>query len=203
MKKIDSHSISVSNELLKGIVYCTIDMLGNDEFQKSIEEENDILSLFAGHQFDWFSLSTYLKLVMEKYGKNTSRGLSQRIGMAFFHYIRRNFPTQILTESPEARMLPFNERVKADFDKIFHGLQTEMKFQSEISGQKKEWIIELRFSFSDFVGDDNLVSFLFKGMFQEYFEWLDCHYCYRINFVNIVEDKYRLIRFSISYSLLE
>jgi hypothetical protein len=201
MNKPLSSSRCNSNKISLGLCYSAIDVVGQHEFESNFPNDESLKSFLEEDGIDIDALDIFLSRILEKYGKLTASGISQRIGMVFFHYLRRKYPGEVLHEDMDFKLKLFHERVNLDFTVFFHWLQEELGFISKISKQDKSWIIEL--NYHSLNHQDSYSAYFFKGILQELFEWLDCHYRYQISMAEIFQDAHHLIRYEVAYSPLE
>jgi len=189
------------NKIAPGLMYAAIDILGKDEIERNLKSGSFMSKFLKARDFDISDLDGFLKMTLDNYDPVSACGFSQRMGMVFFHYLRRTSANDRLHIEADFKLKSFNEQVEVYFSRFFQFLQKEMKFQAGIFRLQKSWSIELKF-FSKGAGH-SLAAFFFKGVLQELFEWLDCHYRYQIDFLEKVQDNFSQIRYTVEKVQLE
>lgn len=190
-------NLKVVNKISEALLYSTIDILGQQVFEEKLKADGTLSVLFSVPIFTMADLLKLLTRLLHDYHPVAAQGFSQRIGKECFHYLRRTRSDEIMNNSLEFRLLPFHQRVDNSLELFFQWLKKELNLTFSISRQKTFWQIQLA---TPVVNRDHaLISNFFKGILLEFFDWMDCHYRYTVNFSDTTKDALRLLCFVVTY----
>lgn len=189
------------NQISQGLCYSAIDLLGRDDFESNMPPDGFLKSFLRKNFIDSRDLNSFFNHLLGKYEKDTANGISQRMGMVFFHYLRRKFRGEVLYEDLDFKLKLFHERVMLDFKIFFNWLRKKIELNPQISKQGKTWLVELSYRSSK--NENMFLPFFYKGIIQELFTWLDCHYRYQIRMVKSSHEDECQIKYEITYFPVE
>lgn len=190
-------NLKIVNKISEALLYSTVDILGQQVFEEKLKADVTLSVLFSVPVFTTADLLQLLSRLLYGYHPVAAQGFSQRIGKVFFHYLRRTHPDEIMNNSLEYRLLPFHQRVDNSLELFFQWLKEELNLTFSISRQKTFWQIQLA---APIVNQDHaLFENFFKGVLLEFFDWMDCHYHYTVDFSDTTNDVLRLLCFVVTY----
>lgn len=201
MNSPDDINLKFFNKISQAMHYCTVEILGQQVFEEKLRGDTNLSLMFSTPVFAMNGLQKLLTILLLGYHPLAAQGFSQRIGQVFFHYLRRAFADEIMNHSLAFRLLPFHQRVQKSLEIFFQWLKLELKFDYFISRQKNSWNIQLEIPVIN--QDLALISHFFKGILLEFFDWMDCHYRYSVNFSGTTKNELQLVCFVVTYLPLE
>jgi len=189
------------NKISEALLYSTVDIFGQQVFEEKLKADKTLSAMFSVPVFTMADLQELLTILLHDFHPVAAQGFSLRIGKVFFHYLRRTRSDEIMNNSLEFRLLPFHQRVDRSLGLFFQWLKTELKLNHSISRKKTGWQIQLE---TPAVNQDlALIANFFKGNLLEFFDWMDCHYRYSVDFPDMIKDTPRLLCFVVTYLPLE
>ena len=194
-------NFKVVNKISEALLYCAVDVLGQKILEEKLITDVTLSMMFSTPAFKMADSLKLLTILLHDYHPVVAQGFSQRIGKVFFHHLRRTRSDEIMNNSLEFRLLPFHQRVDKSLELFFQWLKTELNFNYLISWQKTGWQIQLE---TPVVKQDHtLIPNLFKGILLEFFDWMDCHYRYTVDFSDTTIEAQQLLCFVVTYLPME
>jgi hypothetical protein len=189
------------NRISEALAYCAADIFGKQNFEKKLSRNAMLAAFFSSPVIDIDDLGKALMILQSDGIKPVAQGFSLRLGKVFFHYSHRKYSDDIMNNSLEFRLLPFLERVEKALKLYFQWLKKDLKFNNSIARQKTGWKIQLEFPYKE--KGHQLALYFFKGILLEFFDWLDCHYRYSVEFSDMVKGDLQQVCFDVFYFPLE
>lgn len=190
-----------SKKIVEGLNYAAVEILGKNEFVQMITSDSTLLTIIENGMCGILHLDVFLRCLMQKYPRATASGNSQRMGSVFFHFVRRKYHNKVLFEGLDFTLKPFHERAKSDLTLLFNWMQKELGFDYALQEQAGGWSVELKYASPE--ENESFIGYFFKGILQELFKWLDCHYSYQMKMTELFVKGHLIVTFEISYSPME